>query len=70
MPGDQGHIDAIILYEKMRDGFNKSGYPVWWALCGWDPLYAGDPRYASAPIPGNKYPGWVTSALLCCAVIP
>ena len=29
VPGDQGHIDAIILYEKMRAGFNKSGYPVW-----------------------------------------
>ena len=57
VPGDKGHIDAIILYEKMRDGFNKSGYKVWWALCGWDPLWAGDPRSASKPIPGNKYPG-------------
>ena len=36
-PGDKGHIDAIHLYELMRDGFNKSGYPVWWALCGWSP---------------------------------
>ena len=50
--GSKGDIDAIILYEKMRDGFNKSGYPIWWALCGWSPMYAGPDKYQGHPV-GN-----------------
>lgn len=51
-PGSKGEIDAIHLYELMRDGFNRSGYPVWWALCGWSPLYAGPNKYPQHPV-GN-----------------
>ena len=51
-PGSKGEIDAIHLYELMRDGFNKSGYPVWWALCGWSPMYAGPNKYPQHPV-GN-----------------
>ena len=36
----------------MRDGFNKSGYPIWWALCGWSPMYAGPNKYSGHPV-GN-----------------
>lgn len=28
----------------MRDALNATGYPVWFALCGWKPEYASDPR--------------------------
>ena len=36
--GDQ--TTAVNLYEKMRDALNKTGYPTWFALCGWEPWYA------------------------------
>ena len=35
--------------KKVRDGFNQSGYPVWWALC--------DGRKSSSDGPGSFYAG-------------
>ena len=31
---------ALAQYGKMRDALNASGYPVWFALCGWENFYA------------------------------
>eukprot|EP00038_Savillea_parva_P017955 m.21952 g.21952 ORF g.21952 m.21952 type:complete len:584 (-) comp3945_c0_seq1:96-1847(-) len=40
--GDQA--TAIAEYAKMRDALNATGYPVWFALCGWETFYASDPN--------------------------
>jgi alpha-galactosidase len=37
------HQKAIGAYAKMRDALNSTGYPVWFALCGWKTWYATDP---------------------------
>lgn len=49
---------AIRHYAAMRDAFNATGRPVWFALCGWKPFYA----------PPNKaigYAGGLTLANRC-----
>lgn len=28
----------------MRDALNATGRPIWYALCGWEPFYASDPK--------------------------
>mmetsp|Transcript_20067 Transcript_20067/g.52115 ORF Transcript_20067/g.52115 Transcript_20067/m.52115 type:complete len:576 (+) Transcript_20067:146-1873(+) len=35
---------AIAEYAKMRDALNATGYPVWFALCGWQTFYASNPN--------------------------
>jgi alpha-galactosidase len=30
----------IAAYAKMRDALNATGYPIWFALCGWKTFYA------------------------------
>ena len=39
-PVSKGQAEAIALYRKMGDAMNRSGYPIWYALCGWMPFYA------------------------------
>lgn len=34
---------AIHQYSLMRDALNATGYPIWFATCGWKPWYASDP---------------------------
>lgn len=31
---------AFAQYAKMRDALNATGRPIWFALCGWEPMYA------------------------------
>ena len=40
---DASHAAAIAQYAQMRDALNSTGYPIWFALCGWQPWYASDP---------------------------
>lgn len=56
--GDQG--TALGLYGKMRDALNATGYPVWFALCGWEPWYAphGKMLANSARIGPDTGGGW------------
>ena len=51
---------AIQEYDKMRDALNASGYPVWFALCGWQPWYAefGKTMANSARIGPDTGTGW------------
>jgi hypothetical protein len=35
---------AIAQYAKMRDALNATGRSIWFALCGWKPFYASDPK--------------------------
>jgi alpha-galactosidase len=46
---DSCHADgskdvAFAEYGRMRDALNATGYPTWFALCGWKTWYASDPR--------------------------
>lgn len=34
------HDTAFAEYGAMRDALNRTGRPVWFALCGWNPWYA------------------------------
>ena len=56
-PSEAGEVTAIIQYEKVRDGFNQSGHPVWWALCDGrknpPSFYAGPNKYPKHPV-GNS----------------
>jgi alpha-galactosidase len=56
--GDQ--TIALAEYGKMRDALNASGYPVWFALCGWEPFYAphGKGLANSARIGPDTGTGW------------
>lgn len=60
----EGELEAIALYGKLRDALNKSGHPVWFALCGWEPFFAeerlgGGKRLAnSARIGPDTGGGW------------
>jgi hypothetical protein len=58
--GDQA--TAIADYGKMRDALNSSGYPVWFALCGWEPWYAphGKVLANSARIGPDTGTGWTS----------
>ena len=55
-PSKPGEVTAITQYEKLRDGFNASGYPVWWALCDGrknpPSFYSGPDKYPEHPV-GN-----------------
>ena len=44
----------------MRDALNATGYPVWFALCGWEPWYAntGKALANSARIGPDTGTGW------------
>lgn len=39
-----GNDEAFVQYGKMRDALNATGYPVWFALCGWSTDFSSDPR--------------------------
>ena len=36
----QDQATAFQQYALMRDELNKTGWPIWFALCGWYPWYA------------------------------
>ena len=36
----QNHTEAFAEYARMRDGLNKTGRPIVFSLCGWEPWYA------------------------------
>ena len=38
--GSQDHDTAFSDYSKWRDGFNKTGRPIYFSLCGWHTWYA------------------------------
>ena len=59
-PVSKGQAEAIALYRKMGDAMNKSGYPIWYALCGWMPFYApvGKGLANSARIGPDTGGGW------------
>lgn len=59
-PVAKGQAEAIALYRKMGNAMNKSGYPIWYALCGWMPFYApyGKGLANSARIGPDTGGGW------------
>lgn len=55
-PGD--HATAFKQYGLMRDGLNKTGRPILFSLCGWNPWYAPpDPTlgYGGGKTLGNSF---------------
>lgn len=56
----EGQREAIALYRKFGTALNASGYPVWFALCGWMPWYApvGKGLANSARIGPDTGGGW------------
>ena len=50
------------LYRKMGDAMDASGYPIWFALCGWEPWYTpiGHKLANSARIGPDTGGGWTT----------
>lgn len=57
-----GQDVALKEYGTMRDALNASGYPVWFALCGWEPFYAlhGKTLANSARIGPDTGTGWTS----------
>ena len=45
--------EQIAAYAKMRDALNSSGYPVWFALCGWKTFYGTAP--GAGKLIGNSW---------------
>ena len=54
----QNHSQAFAQYAKMRDVLNKTGRPIFFSLCGWNPWYAPpDPSigYSGGASLGNSW---------------
>ena len=49
------HATALAEYGAMRDALNKTGRPIWFALCGWQSWYAWEPPGGGGHTLGNSW---------------